>query len=94
MGKQLDSLADTVSFGVAPGYDHLPVPPPVLCAATDGLDINILWLLPAFIIPCAGAYRLARFNIDPPGPWIQRRTHSRDRLADRIIANGILVFGV
>ena len=24
----------------------------------------MLWLLPAFIVPCAGAYRLARFNID------------------------------
>lgn len=65
MGKQLDSLADVVSFGVAPSlivYQFLR-----LCFAqqADGLDINILWLLPAFIIPCAGAYRLARFNIDP-----------------------------
>ncbi len=64
MGKQLDSLADTVSFGVAPGliaYQFLR-----LCYAQqpDGLDINTLWLLPAFLIPCAGAYRLARFNID------------------------------
>jgi CDP-diacylglycerol--serine O-phosphatidyltransferase len=24
----------------------------------------MLWLIPAFLIPCAGAYRLARFNID------------------------------
>ena len=64
MGKQLDSLADVVSFGVAPGlivYQFLR-----LCFAQqeDGLDTNIIWLLPAFIIPCAGAYRLARFNID------------------------------
>jgi CDP-diacylglycerol---serine O-phosphatidyltransferase len=29
-----------------------------------GLDVNALWLIPAFLIPCAGAYRLARFNID------------------------------
>ena len=29
-----------------------------------GLDISTLWLLPAFILPCAGAYRLARFNLD------------------------------
>jgi len=27
-----------------------------------------LWLLPAFLIPCAGAYRLARFNIDTSQP--------------------------
>lgn len=64
MGKQLDSLADVVSFGVAPGliiYQFLR-----LCFAQqeDGLDTSILWLLPAFIIPCTGAYRLARFNID------------------------------
>ena len=24
----------------------------------------MVWILPAFILPCAGAYRLARFNID------------------------------
>jgi CDP-diacylglycerol--serine O-phosphatidyltransferase len=64
MGKQLDSLADVVSFGVAPGmiiYQFLRLS---YAQQADGLDINILWLLPAFIVPCAGAYRLARFNID------------------------------
>ena len=65
MGKQLDSLADTVSFGVAPGliaYQFLRLS---YAQEPGGLDINMLWLLPAFIVPCAGAYRLARFNIDP-----------------------------
>ncbi len=64
LGKQLDSLADVVSFGVAPGmiiYQFLRLS---YAQQEDGLDINILWLLPALIIPCAGAYRLARFNID------------------------------
>ena len=64
MGKQLDSLADAVSFGVAPGliaYQFLRLS---YAQQQDGLDINMLWLLPAFIIPCTGAYRLARFNID------------------------------
>lgn len=64
MGKQLDSLADVVSFGVAPGliaFQFLR-----FCFSQDpgGLDISIFWLLPAFLLPCAGAYRLARFNID------------------------------
>lgn len=64
MGKQLDSLADVVSFGVAPAmivFQFLR-----LCYARqeDGLNISMLWLLPAFAIPCAGAYRLARFNLD------------------------------
>ena len=65
MGKQLDSLADLVSFGVAPGlivYQFLRLS---FAQQPDGLDINTIWLLPAFVIPCAGAYRLARFNIDP-----------------------------
>jgi len=64
MGKQLDSLADVVSFGVAPGlivYQFLRL---CLAQEPDGLDASITWLLPAFLLPCAGAYRLARFNID------------------------------
>lgn len=64
MGKQLDSLADVVSFGVAPGmilYQLLRIG---FAQQTDGLDISIAWLLPAFLIPVAGAWRLARFNID------------------------------
>jgi CDP-diacylglycerol--serine O-phosphatidyltransferase len=64
LGRQLDSLADAVSFGVAPGliaYQFLRLS---YAQQTDGLDVNMVWLLPAFILPCAGAYRLARFNID------------------------------
>jgi len=30
----------------------------------NGLDVSIIWLLPAFLIPCAAAWRLARFNLD------------------------------
>jgi CDP-diacylglycerol--serine O-phosphatidyltransferase len=26
--------------------------------------MSALWLLPAFVVPCAGAFRLARFNLD------------------------------
>ncbi|MCZ2223137.1 MAG: CDP-alcohol phosphatidyltransferase family protein, partial [Chitinophagales bacterium] len=64
MGKQLDSLADVVSFGVAPAiivYQFLRLS---FAQQEDGLDTSIIWMLPAFIIPCAGAYRLARFNTD------------------------------
>lgn len=64
MGKQLDSLADVVSFGVAPAmiiYQFLR-----LCFAQqpEGMEVSAFWLLPAFAMPCAGAYRLARFNLD------------------------------
>lgn len=64
MGKQLDSLADLVSFGVAPGliiYQFLRLS---FAQQEGGLDISLLWLLPAFILPCAAAWRLARFNLD------------------------------
>ncbi|MEO5889760.1 MAG: CDP-alcohol phosphatidyltransferase family protein [Ferruginibacter sp.] len=64
MGKQLDSLADVVSFGVAPGvilYQLLRIS---LIREENGLDASIIWLLPAFVLSCASAYRLAKFNID------------------------------
>jgi CDP-diacylglycerol--serine O-phosphatidyltransferase len=64
MGKQLDSLADVVSFGVAPGmilYQFLRMS---VSSQANGLDASMLWLLPAFAVPCAAAYRLAKFNID------------------------------
>lgn len=65
MGKQLDSLADVVSFGVAPGmilYQFLRLS---FARETSAMDTSIVWLLPAFILPCAAAWRLARFNLDP-----------------------------
>ncbi|MEX6685995.1 CDP-alcohol phosphatidyltransferase family protein [Danxiaibacter flavus] len=64
MGKQLDSLADVVSFGVAPGMIIFQFLRLSFAQQPGGLDVSAAWLLPAFIIPCAGAYRLARFNID------------------------------
>jgi len=64
MGKQLDSLADVVSFGVAPGMIVFEFLRRSYASQENGLDISQLWLMPAFIIPCAGAFRLARFNLD------------------------------
>jgi CDP-diacylglycerol---serine O-phosphatidyltransferase len=64
LGKQLDSLADVVSFGVAPGMIIYVFLQRSFAAEVEALDIPVALLLPAFIIPCAGAYRLARFNID------------------------------
>jgi CDP-diacylglycerol--serine O-phosphatidyltransferase len=64
MGQQLDSLADVVSFGVAPGmilYQLLRIS---YAQQENGLDVSIAWLLPAFLIPCAAAWRLAKFNLD------------------------------
>lgn len=64
IGAQLDSLADVVSFGVAPSliiYQFLRLS---FAQQDDGLNVNAIVLMPAFLIACAGAYRLARFNID------------------------------
>jgi len=64
IGEQLDSLADVVSFGVAPSliiYQFLRLS---FAQQENGLDVNTIVLLPAFVVACAGAYRLARFNID------------------------------
>ena len=64
MGKQLDSLADVVSFGVAPAMILYQLLRLGIARSEDGLDASILWLMPAFILPCAAAYRLAKFNLD------------------------------
>lgn len=64
MGKQLDSLSDVVSFGVAPAlivYQLLRIS---YAREDNGLDVSIAFLLPALVIACAAAWRLAKFNLD------------------------------
>ena len=64
MGKQLDSLSDVVSFGVAPAliiYQLLRIS---YAQEENGLDVSIAFLLPALLIGCAAAWRLAKFNLD------------------------------
>lgn len=57
IGKQLDSLADMVSFGVAPGFIIFK-----LIEMSSG-ESEILPLA-AFMVPVFSALRLAKFNID------------------------------
>jgi CDP-diacylglycerol--serine O-phosphatidyltransferase len=64
MGKQLDSLADVVSFGVAPAMILFQFLRMGIAQEEDGLNASIIWLVPAFILACAGAWRLAKFNLD------------------------------
>jgi CDP-diacylglycerol--serine O-phosphatidyltransferase len=64
LGRQLDSLADLVSFGVAPGLIMFQL----LSAGCEG-SCNILeqyYITPWFslLIPVCSAFRLAKFNID------------------------------
>ena len=64
MGEQLDSLSDLVSFGVAPGLIVYQLLRNSYAQEENGLDVSIAFLLPALIIPCAAAWRLAKFNLD------------------------------
>lgn len=58
MGKELDSLADLVSFGLAPALLVFNV------IGFANNDTFSPWAFTALIIPVMGALRLARFNID------------------------------
>lgn len=56
IGKQLDSLADLVSFGVLPGFVIFKI-----CES----NTELIWLpYLTLILPLLSAYRLAKFNID------------------------------
>lgn len=70
IGKELDSLADLVSFGVAPGMIMFTL----MELALFGENVSLtqisatayqwIFLLSALLIPMFSAYRLAKFNID------------------------------
>jgi CDP-diacylglycerol---serine O-phosphatidyltransferase len=61
MGKELDSLADMVSFGVVPAaiLYKLLMPTPIL-----GFSQHTYMPLLAFVITAFSCYRLAKFNLD------------------------------
>jgi len=68
-GGQLDSLCDTISFGVAPAFLMLKVLDYKLIALTGvaeafiGFLDRFIWLTAAIYVACA-AIRLARFNVE------------------------------
>ena len=64
MGEQLDSLADVVSFGVAPSMIIFQFLRMSFASAEGGIEVSYLLLFPSFFIAAAAAYRLAKFNID------------------------------
>ena len=71
VGKQLDSLADMVSFGIAPGAILFTLLEFSLFGTNQPIyEIGANWyewliLFSAFLIPVFGAIRLARFNANP-----------------------------
>ena len=69
LGKELDSLADVVSFGVAPGLIiYYLLTGVILPAGQNNFDqniiMNLLLAVIAAIMPVCGALRLAIFNLD------------------------------
>jgi CDP-diacylglycerol--serine O-phosphatidyltransferase len=63
IGKDLDSLADVVSFGVAPSMILFKMLWAAYMSNPNALDVNMLAMCPAFLVACFGALRLARFNV-------------------------------
>lgn len=65
IGKQLDSLADMVSFGVLPGVIMFKLMEKAIRnSATASLEMMELFPFFAFIMVIFSALRLAKFNID------------------------------
>jgi len=60
MGKELDSLADMVSFGVLPSVILFHMAPKSFFGYTDFPILSYL----AFFVAVFSAYRLAKFNLD------------------------------
>jgi CDP-diacylglycerol--serine O-phosphatidyltransferase len=64
IGKELDSLADVVTFGVAPGMIMYQLLRSAWMQQPDAMEVSLLSVLPALLIPCFAALRLAKFNLD------------------------------
>src|SRR5690625_5157144 len=57
LGGQLDSLADLVTFGVAPGMILYHLLSQAYMQQPDALEVSLLQVVPALLLPCFTAYR-------------------------------------
>jgi CDP-diacylglycerol--serine O-phosphatidyltransferase len=64
LGKQLDSLADVVTFGVAPGMILYQLLRDAYMRQPGAMEVTLLAVLPALLLPCFAAWRLGKFNLD------------------------------
>lgn len=62
LGKDLDSLADIVSFGVAPSMILFKLLWMAYMKEPGALDAPLIATTPAFLLACFAALRLAKFN--------------------------------
>jgi len=83
IGKELDSLADIISFGLVPGFIMMKLMQQSVCVAE--INAGITFVLPylALLIPVFSALRLAKFNTD------SRQTH--DFIGLSTPANALLI---
>lgn len=65
IGKDLDSLADVVTFGVAPSMILMKMLWAAWMQNPKAIDVQMIAMVPAFLLACFGALRLARFNNSP-----------------------------
>lgn len=89
LGKELDSLADVVSFGVAPAMLLYALVKDIKGVDALSWDLPVSTLIPLlvpFILPLFAALRLAKFNIDP------NQTHEFRGLPTP--ANALMVLGI
>ena len=62
IGKDLDSLADVVSFGVAPAMILFKMLWAAYMAEPEAMDTSLFLTTPALLVACFAALRLATFN--------------------------------
>lgn len=60
LGVQLDSLADVISFGLAPSMALFSL----MTTKADGVTVTPIWAYAAFLLAVFSALRLGKFNID------------------------------
>lgn len=65
IGADLDSLADVVSFGVAPAAILYKLLWDCVSREPNVTDVSLIAMAPAFLIAVFAALRLARFNVTP-----------------------------
>lgn len=62
LGKELDSIADTVSFGVVPGAIYYQLL--LVALGQEGADVLVYAAVPGFVLSAFSGLRLAKFNLD------------------------------
>lgn len=88
MGKELDSLADLVTFGVVPGMVMFQL---IRFGTILHMDDYSSWMLPllpyaGFLIPLFSGLRLAKFNVDT--------RQSESFIGLPTLANAIFIMGI